>query len=66
MIGKGRFTKKAQVKGKFQAKGGSNNASHSINDYNYYLGLAKQASDYETPQSTWSKTSIKCSVLATK
>ena len=43
--------KKAQTKGKFQAKGGSNNASHtnkkSVNDYNYYLGSAKQASDYE-------------------
>ena len=52
MSGKGRFTKKAHAKGKFQAKGGSNNASHtnkkSINDYNYFLWLAKQASDYET------------------
>ena len=32
--------------------GGSNNTSHtnknSINDYNYYLGLAKQASSYKT------------------
>jgi hypothetical protein len=41
MSGKGRFTKKAHAKGKFQAKGGSNNASHtnkkSINDYNYFL-----------------------------
>jgi hypothetical protein len=38
MSGKGKFTKKAQAKGKFQAKGGSNIASHSIkksvNDYN--------------------------------
>jgi hypothetical protein len=45
MSGKGKFTKKAQ------AKGGSNIASHSIkksiNDYSYYLGSAKQASDYE-------------------
>ena len=52
MSGKGKFTKKAQAKGKFQAKGGSNIASHSIkksvNDYNYYLGSSKQASDYET------------------
>ena len=44
--------KKAQAKGKFQAKRGSNSASHtnkkSFNDYNYYLGSAKQASDYET------------------
>ena len=52
MSGKGKFTKKAQAKGKFQAKGGSNNASHtikkSVNDYNYYLGSAKQASGYET------------------
>ena len=53
MSGKGRFTKKAQhVKGKFQAKGGSNNSSHtnkkSINVYKYYLGLEKQASDKET------------------
>ena len=52
MSGKGKFTKKAQAKGKFQAKGGSI-ASHtmikeSVNDYNYYLRLAKQASDYET------------------
>ena len=51
MSGKGKFTKKAQAKGKFQAKGGSNIASHSIkksiNDYSYYLGSAKQASDYE-------------------
>ena len=52
MSGKGKFTKKAQAKGKFQAKGGSNIASQSIkksvNDYNYYLGSSKQASDYET------------------
>jgi hypothetical protein len=52
MSGKGKFTKKDQAKGKFQAKGGSNNASHtikkSVNDYNYYLGSAKQASGYET------------------
>jgi hypothetical protein len=52
MTGKGRFSKKAQVKGKLQATGGSNNASHtnmrSINDYNYYLRSAKQASVYET------------------
>ncbi len=45
MSGKGKFTKKAQAKGKFQAKGGSI-ASHtikkSVNDYNYYLGSAKQ------------------------
>ena len=52
MSGKGKFTKKAQTKGKFQAKGGSI-ASHtikkSVNDYNYYLvGSVKQASDYET------------------
>ena len=53
MSSKGKFTKKAQAKGKFQAKGGSSNASHtnkkSVNDYDYYLGLTKQASDYETP-----------------
>ena len=53
MSGKGKFSKKAQTKGKFQAKGGSNNASHtikkSVNDYNYYLGSTKQSSDYETP-----------------
>jgi hypothetical protein len=30
MSGKGKFTKKAQAKGKFQAKGGSNIASQSI------------------------------------
>ena len=52
MSGKGKFTKKAQAKGKFQAKGGSNIASQSIkksvNDYNYYLRSSKQASDYET------------------
>ena len=51
MSGKGKFTKKAQAKGNFQAKGGSNIACHSIkksvNNYNYYLGSAKQASDYE-------------------
>jgi hypothetical protein len=51
MSGKGKFTKKAQAKGKFQAKGGSI-ASHkikkSVNDYNYYLGSSKQAFDYET------------------
>jgi hypothetical protein len=37
---------------KIQSKGGSPNTSHaskkSITDYNYYLGSAKQASDYET------------------
>jgi hypothetical protein len=53
MSGKEKFTKKAQAKGKFQAKGGTYNASHtikkSVNDYNYYLGSTKQASDYETP-----------------
>ena len=52
MSGRGKFTKKAQAKGKFQAKGGSNNASHtikkSVNEYNYYLRSAKQASDYKT------------------
>ncbi len=52
MSGKGKFTKKAQAKGKFQAKEGSNNASFTIkksgNDFNYYRGSAKQASDYET------------------
>ena len=53
MRGKGKFTKNVQAKGKFQAKGWRrNNASHtnkkSVNDYNYYLRLAKQASDYET------------------
>jgi hypothetical protein len=52
MSSKGKFSKKAQAKGKFQAKGGSNGASHtikeSVNDYIYYLESAKQASDYET------------------
>jgi hypothetical protein len=48
MSGRRKFSKKAQAnKGKFQAKGGSNIASHSIkksvNDYNYYLRSAKQA-----------------------
>jgi hypothetical protein len=37
-------------KGKFQAKGGRNNACNtsqkSVNDYKYYLGSAKEASDY--------------------
>ena len=53
MSGKGKFSEKAEAKGKFQAKGGSNNASHtiknSVNDKIFYLGLTKQASDYETP-----------------
>ena len=52
MSGKGKFTKRAQAKGKFQTKGGCNSASHTIKksviDYNYYLGSAKHASDYET------------------
>lgn len=54
MSGKGRFVKKGQQgKGKPQAKGGSSNASNAnkkqfITDFNYYLGSAKQASDYET------------------
>ena len=52
MSGKGKLTKKAQAKGKFQAKGGSIITSHSIkksvNDYNYYLRSSKQPSDYET------------------
>jgi hypothetical protein len=51
MSGGGRFAKKGPAKGKFQGKGGNNNTSQtckkSINDYNYYLGSAKQASDYE-------------------
>ena len=53
MSGTAKLNKKAQAKDKFQAKGGSNNASHtikkSVNDYNYYLGSTKQSSDYETP-----------------
>lgn len=53
MSGKGRFVKKGQGKGKSQAKGGSSasgNASKKqfVTDFNYYLGSAKQASDYET------------------
>ena len=52
MSGTAKLNKKAQAKDKFQAKGGSNNASHtnkkSVNDYNYYLRLEKQASDHET------------------
>ena len=51
MSGSGRFARKGPAKGKFQGKGGNNNTSQaskkSINDYNYYLGSAKQASDYE-------------------
>ena len=51
MSGRGKFVKKNQGKGKFQAKG-SNSGAHankkSVTDYNYYLGSAKQASDYET------------------
>ena len=51
MSAKGRFVKKG--KGKAQAKGGSSNASsikkkQFVTDYSYYLGSAKQASDYET------------------
>ena len=52
MSAKGRFVKKG--KGKAQAKGGSSNAHQALNkkqfvtDYSYYLGSAKQASDYET------------------
>ena len=46
MSGTAKLNKKAQAKDKFQAKGGSNNASHtnkkSVNDYNYYLESAKQ------------------------
>jgi hypothetical protein len=54
MSGKGRFAKKGQGKGKAQAKGGSSNASSTnkkqqfVTDFTYYLGSAKQASDYET------------------
>jgi hypothetical protein len=52
--GKGRFPKKNQGKGKFQPKGGNYNATNTtkqkqfVNDFNYYLGSARQASDYET------------------
>ena len=53
MSGKGKFVKKGQGKGKAQAKGGNSNASNAnkkqyVTDFNYYLGSAKQASDYET------------------
>ena len=53
MSGKGRFTKKGQGKGKAQAKGGNSSASSTnkkqfVTDFSYYLGSAKQASDYET------------------
>lgn len=53
MSGKGKFYKKGQGKGKSQAKGGSSATSKEskkqyITDFNYYLGSAKQASDYET------------------
>jgi hypothetical protein len=55
MSGKGKFYyKKGQGKSKGQAKGSSSTATtskeskKSITDYNYYLGSAKQASDYET------------------
>ena len=54
MSGKGRFTKKGQQgKGKSQAKGGNSSATGAskkqfITDFSYYLGSAKQASDYET------------------
>ena len=47
MSGRGKFSKKSQTKGKFQAKG-SHTIKKSVNDYNYYLGSAKQSSDYET------------------
>ena len=53
MSGKGKFYKKGQGKGKSQAKGGSSTTSKDtkkqyVTDFNYYLGSAKQASDYET------------------
>ena len=54
MSGKGRFIKKGQGKGKSQAKGGNSNATGTtkrkqfVTDFSYYLGSAKQASDYET------------------
>jgi hypothetical protein len=52
MSGKGRFIKKGQGKGKSQAKGGNSNATGTtkrkqfVTDFSYYLGSAKQASDY--------------------
>ncbi len=51
MSGSGKFVKKGQGKGKCQAKGGTSNAhanKMSVTEHNYYLGSAKQASDYET------------------
>ena len=53
MSGKGRFTKKGQGKGKNQTKGGNSSATGAskkqfVTDFSYYLGSAKQASDYET------------------
>ena len=45
MSGKGKFTKKPQAKGGSIA---SHTIKKSVNDYNYYLGSSKQASDYET------------------
>ena len=55
MSGKSKFYKKGQQgKGKSQAKGGNSSGATSaskkpyVTDFSYYLGSAKQASDYET------------------